>query len=257
MSELEAAPHDQPPSGEADDETPPGTRSRVKDWLLGAAATVLLLVLVLAVVWWVVTRPAGDSGGSAASPPGEGSATAPRSTPASTPPPGLLDDELWLGDLAFEAGTVVTAGTTLRDVHAVGHDVVSGRDGIVAAWLEVDVTVPFAVVADELGPDTVVGPAEGGRARVVRTLQVLGRELDVVATGTVEVEAGRLVVEPTSIDIGGPAFLADFLAAVVRELVTIEHEIEGLPEGLVLTDVRVQSDGFRAHLEGQGVEMLQ
>ena len=34
-----------------------------------------------------------------------------------------------------------------------------------------------------------------------------------------------LVVEPTSIDIGGPAFLADLLASIVREFVTIEHEI--------------------------------
>ena len=71
--------------------------------------------------------------------------------------------------------------------------------------------------------------------------------------GTVEVVAGRLVVEPTSIDIGGPAFLADLLASIVREFVTIEHEIEGLPEGLVLQSVRVQDDGFRAHLEGSDV----
>lgn len=61
-----------------------------------------------------------------------------------------------------------------------------------------------------------------------------------------KVEGGRLIVEPRSIDIGGPDFLSDATAAVVRGLVTIEHEIEGLPEGLVLQDVTVQGDGFRA-----------
>lgn len=33
---------------------------------------------------------------------------------------------------------------------------------------------------------------------------------------------------------------------VVRGLVTIEHDIKGLPEGLGLPDVAVQDDGFRA-----------
>ena len=53
---------------------------------------------------------------------------------------------------------------------------------------------------------------------------------------------GRLVVEPRSIDFGGPDFLSDAVGAVVRRLVTIEHDIEGLPEGLVLEDVTVQDE---------------
>ncbi len=91
---------------------------------------------------------------------------------------------------------------------------------------------------------------------VVRTVEALGRELRVIATGTVEVEAGRLVVEPRSIDFGGPDFLSDATAAVVRRLVAIEHDIEGLPEGLVLQDVAVQGDGFRARLLGEDVQLV-
>ena len=101
----------------------------------------------------------------------------------------------------------------------------------------------------------MVRAAEGGQAAVVRTVEVLGRELRVVATGTVEVEGGSLVVEPRSIDIGGPDFLSNAIGTVVRSLVTIEHEIEGLPEGLVLQDVTVQEDGFRANLTGADVRL--
>jgi hypothetical protein len=90
---------------------------------------------------------------------------------------------------------------------------------------------------------------------VVRTVEAFGRELRVTATGTVEVEAGRLVVEPRSIDFGGPGFLSDATAAVVRRLVTIEHDVEGLPEGLVLRDVAVRDDGFRVSLRGEDVRL--
>jgi len=149
----------------------------------------------------------------------------------------------------------VAAGSTLRDVRAVGQDVVTGPGGLVAARLAVDATVPFDVVAGELGNGTVVRAADGGQATVVRTVEALGRELSVTATGTVEVQSGRLVVEPRSIDFGGPDFLSDATAAVVRRFVTIEHDIKGLPEGLVLQDVTVQDDGFRANLRGEDVKL--
>jgi hypothetical protein len=85
---------------------------------------------------------------------------------------------------------------------------------------------------------------------------VLGRELRVTATGTVEADSGRLLLEPTSIDVGGPAFLSDALAGIIRRSVTIEHEIDGLPEGLVLRDVTVRDDGFRTNLQGEDVELV-
>jgi LmeA-like phospholipid-binding len=226
--------------------------TRAKDWLIGAVGMVLILGIAVAIFWWVVSDPAG---GSAAGP-----APAPTvdagSTPRTEPPADLGGDDVWFGDVALDAGTVVAAGSTLRDVRAVGQDVVTGPDGLVAARLTVDATVPFEVVADEIGNGTVVGAADNGQAMVVRTVEALGREVRVVATGTVEVEAGKLVVEPRSIDVGGPDFLSDATAAVVRGLVTIEHSIEGLPEGLVLQDVAVQGDGFRANLRGEDVKLV-
>lgn len=226
--------------------------TRAKDWLIGAAGMVLILGLAAVVLWWVASGPAdGTEAGPAPSP------TAGAERPLGAKPPAdLRGDEVWLADLALDAGTVVTAGSMLRDVRAVGQDVVMRPEGLVAARLAVDATVPFEVVADELGNGTVVRAAGGGQAMVARTVEVLGRELRVTAIGTVEVEAGRLVVEPRSIDFGGPDFLSDAIAAVVRRLVTIEHAIEGLPEGLVLQDVTVQNDGFRANLRGEDVKLV-
>ena len=51
------------------------------------------------------------------------------------------------------------------------------------------------------------------------------------------------------------SFLADLFGALARELLTIEHEIEGIPDGLVLLDVTVQDNGFRAELGGTDVRI--
>jgi hypothetical protein len=224
--------------------------TRAKDRVTGAVAMLLLLVLGTAVAWWVVTDPAGGAGPEATGP--DRSA----SPPDRRPPPDLGADEVWLGDLGLRSGTVVTPDSELRDVRAAGRDVVTGPDGLVAGRVTVRATVPFHVVAAELGEDTVVRRADGGQAEVLRTVEVLGRRLQVEATGTVEVQGGRLVVEPRSIDLGGPQLLSEALAAVVRELVTVTHDIEGLPEGLVLRDVEVRQDGFRARLSGEDVRLV-
>ena len=224
----------------------------MKDWLIGATGMALVLGVTAAILWWAASDPTGGGeAGPVPSPP-----VGVDRPPAAQPPAGLRDDEVWLADLALDAGTVVTAGSILRDVRAVGQDVVAGPDGLVAAQLAVDATVPFEVVANKLGNGTVVRSAGGGEAMVIRTVNALGRELPVTATGTVEVVAGKLIVEPRSIDFGGPDFLSDAIATVVRGLVTIEHDIEGLPEGLVLQDVAVQDDGFRANLRGEDIKLV-
>jgi len=226
--------------------------TRAKDWLIGAAGMAVILVVAVAILWLTVSRPAG--GGEAEPLP---SPSVDAGSPQGLEPPADLgEEEVWFGSLVLDAGRVAAGGSILRDVRAVGQDVVTGPDGLVAARLEVDATVPFEVVADKLGDRTEVRAAEGGQAVVVRTVEALGRELRVTATGTVEVRAGKLVMEPRSIDFGGPAFLSAATAALVRSLVTIEHGIEGLPEGLVLQDVEVQGDGFRATLTGQDIRVV-
>ena len=227
-------------------------RQRIIAGLVGAGITVVVLLLAFGIFFWAVTDPSGADDEAQAPAP-----SAPTVPEVRSAPPNDLDaDEMWLDELVLDAGTVVTPESVLHDVAALGRGVRTGPTGLVADWMSVDATVPFGVIAAELGEGITVRAADGNQATVLRTVELAGRELDVVATGTVEVEGGTLVVEPRSIDIGGPSFLSGALAALVRRLVTIEHDIEGLPEGLVLQEVTVQDDGFRARLEGQDVRIV-
>lgn len=240
-------------------DSPDGTDGRAtavrrrRDRWVGAglalgAVLLLAVVVVLALAWWL-SEPAGDGGSTGAGPePGLADAEVPVS-----PPDDLRAGETWLGDLVLDAGTLATPDTTLRDVEAVGRDVRSGPDGTVVGDLQVEATVPFEVVARELGEGSTVRAGEAGQAEVERDVQVGGRSFRVVATGTVEVERGLVVLEPTAVEIGGTAFLAEAVAALARELVTVEQEVEGVPEGLQLREVEVREDGFRALLRGQDV----
>lgn len=231
-------------------QTGPMNGSRLKDWLIGAFAMLVVLALVLAALWWAATTSPGEDGSSAETPRLDPPAGEP------TPPADLPAESVWLADVDLDATTLVLPDSTLQDVVATGLGVLSGPDGLVADRLEVTATVPFQVVAAELGGDTEVRAGENGQAVVVRKMEVLGRELTVVATGTVEVDDGLLVSRPQSIDLGGPDILSRATAELVDRYVTIEHAIEGLPEGLVLVEVAVEDDGFRADLEGEDVVVV-
>ena len=67
---------------------------------------ILVLGVMAAILWWTVSDPAGG-GGAAPAPAPPAGAGRPQ---AAQPPADLRDDEVWLADLALDAGTVVTAG---------------------------------------------------------------------------------------------------------------------------------------------------
>lgn len=222
------------------------TRHRAVDWLIGALGMLLLLIITAVILWWVISSPATPAGPSP---------TATRTTDSAGPPADLGKDEIWLGDVDVRSDQVVLPSSSLIDVEARGHGARSGDGVVTVERLEVAATMPFADVAAELGGDSRVSAAEDGQAKVERTVQILDRELRVVATGTVEARDGLLVVEPLSLDVGGPDVLSKATAAVVRQFVTIEQPIDGLPENLILRKVTVQSDGFRAELSGHNVTL--
>lgn len=207
-------------------------RRRLLDGLVGAAVAVLVLVLVGVVGFLVLSEPAGRADGPSPRPtadggPGEGPGE--RAGDAPSAPTDLSDGEVWMGDVALEAGSLATADGLLHDVQAEGVDVRTGPAGLTAASMVLDATVPFELVAEQIGEGVVVGAGPRGEATVERSAELLGRRLSVSARGTVEVVDGRLVIEPTSIDVGGGSFLSGVLAALVREAVTIEHTIQGIP----------------------------
>ena len=125
--------------------------------------------------------------------------------------------------------------------------------GLRADRLDIDATVPFATVAEQVGEDVRIFPPRAARAGIERQVTVLGRDVTVSATGTVEADGGQLLIEPETVELGGPAFLDAAASAVARGLVTIRQDVAGVPEGMALTAVEVTPQGFAASLTGADV----
>jgi hypothetical protein len=183
--------------------------------------------------------------------------------PPSAPPvaiPGapsrLEHGQTYLSDVALDSAAVLTADGPLAEVRATGREVSLSDDGLTAGSLTIDAVLPFAAAAAQVGDGVVLYAAGSGRAGLRRTVTLLGRDVPVTATGTVRAEDGLLVIEPESVDLGGPDLLDDAASAAVRRLVTVRQQVEGLPQGMRLTRVEVMAGGFRVHLEGRRISLV-
>jgi hypothetical protein len=220
----------------------------VKNFLLGVGATLAVLVLGLFMMAvWLGSGSPGASGPTA--PP----AAASSANEAAPPPPDLTEAETWLGAVELRSQDVVSAKGDLVDVVATGSGVRFAPDGLTAAQLDIDATIPFAAVAEQVGPDTTVYDAGDGRTGVQRQVSILGQDITLTATGTVSADGGQLLIEPETLDLGGPAFLNSAASTLARTLVTIRQDVPGVPEGMSLTAVQVTAEGFDAQLEGTDV----
>lgn len=216
----------------------------VKQFVLGAVTMlVALLVAALALVWSVGSP---GSGADVAAP-----TAAPTTRP--TAPADLGKGETWLGDVRLTSSQVVTGDGGLTDVTAIGSGVTLTGDGLRASRLDIDASLPFATAASQIGGGVTLFAAEDGLAGLRRQVSVLGQDVEVRATGAVRAQGGQLVIEPQTIDLDGPDWLDSAASSIVRRLVTIRHTIEGVPQGMALTSVSVQANGFRAHLRGAEV----
>ncbi|HYN67792.1 MAG TPA: hypothetical protein VES93_12955, partial [Ornithinibacter sp.] len=151
----------------------------MKNFLLGVGAT--LAVLVLGLVVLVFSLGSGASGAADAS----GSSTPTPSAAVAQQPADLADDETWLGAVELRSQDVVSAKGDLVDVVATGSGVRFSQAGLRAQRLDIDATIPFATVAEQVGQDVTVYDAGNGKTGVERTVTILGRDLTLKATGTV------------------------------------------------------------------------
>jgi hypothetical protein len=69
----------------------------------------------------------------------------------------------------------------------------------------------------------------------------------------VSADGGQLLIEPETVDLGGPSFLDAAASTLARSLVTIRQDVAGVPEGMTLTAVQVTPEGFDAQLTGTDV----
>jgi hypothetical protein len=219
----------------------------VKNFLLGVGVT--LAVLALGLMALVLSLDSGASGTG-------GALAAPSSSPQATlaqQPADLADDETWLGAVELRSQDVVSAKGDLVDVVATGSGVRFSQGGLTAQQLDIDATIPFATVADQVGQDVTIYDAGNGRTGVERQVVILGQDLTLKATGTVSADGGQLLIEPETIDLGGPSFINAAASTLARSLATIRQDVAGVPEGMSLTAVQVTPEGFDAQLNGTDV----
>lgn len=218
----------------------------MRQFVLGVVTT----LVVLAVGAGVLLVSLG-SGADPATPRASGSTATPGARPE--PPEDLTEEETWLGTVDFAGEDLVSPDGDLAVVDATGSGVRFGTGGLRAARLDIDATIPFDTLAEQVGPDTRIYAVSGGLAGVEREVTILGRDLTVRATGAVTADGGQLVIEPETVDLGGPSFVDATLSAIARTLVTIRQDVPGVPSGMALTDVSVTGAGFGAQLTGTDV----
>ncbi len=218
----------------------------MKNFLLGVGATLAALALVLVVLVLSLGSGASSSAGTA-SPRPTGSPT------VAEQPADLAADETWLGSVDLRSQDVVSAKGDLVDVVAKGSGVRFSNKGLQAQTLDIDATIPFATVAEQVGQDVTVYDAGNGKTGVERKVTILGRDITLKATGTVTAEGGQLLIEPETIDLGGPSFLDAAASGLARSLATIRQDVPGVPTGMSLDAVAVTPQGFDAQLSGTDV----
>jgi hypothetical protein len=217
----------------------------MRTFLLGVLVGLLTVAVAAAALLVAISRP---SAGAAA--PRTPSATAP-----GAPPADLRKGETWLRSAALDSSSVLTSEGGFVDVHATASDVRMTAQGLRVGSLALDATLPFDTAARQVGHGVQLYAAGGGLAGIRRTSTALGRTVAIQATGTVSADHGQLVIEPQTLDLGGPAWLSAGLSTAARSLVTIRHTVGGLPPGMTLTRVSVGGTGFRVHLAGTRVSL--
>jgi hypothetical protein len=219
-----------------------------RSFALGFGAGILSLLLVAALLLLLVSTPAGPSPESS---PTRSATTQPPTAPATVAP-----GETWLGDVELSSEDVRTADGPLQDVAASGVGVQLTEEGLQADRLDLLATLPFETAAEQIGDGIELYPA-GDLAGMRRTVEILGRQVPIEATGRVQAVDGQLVIEPQTVDLGSAEWVDRLASAAVRAFVTIRHTVTGIPEGMRLDTVEVQPDGFRVELSGTEVSIGQ
>jgi hypothetical protein len=157
-----------------------------------------------------------------------------------------------LDDVSVDLDSASLAGVELQDVdlrargvstsepYRAEHAVVHGS--LSTAVLE-------ALVAERTDADVDLAVDDG---RLTATLQVL--RADVTAELVPAAQGDAIAVDVVRVTLAGAALdVEDLPRAVATRLQDLTVPVEGLPEGLELTDVTVQGDGLRVTATGTDV----
>jgi len=163
--------------------------------------------------------------------------------------------QVWAGSVDHVTGDVEgvsLGGIDATDVHVDARDITTSEP-YTAGTATIEATIPTAslekIVDDRTGLDVTL-TIDGDQ--VVASGTVLGVTLS--AGVTPAVSDGMLQVSVHDVLLGGlsvdPSKLPGGLGDKLRDITV---PVEGLPDGIVLTDATVVSDGLRVEADGAGV----
>ena len=116
--------------------------------------------------------------------------------------------------------------------------------------LEGTATVTYELLAAELGGDTRL-ERDGNGLRLTRTVELLGQQVPLTASGTVTLEGADLVVDVEDA-AGAGVELPDLVVDQAGDLLDLRYTVPPLPYGLQLSAVRPAEDGVVIDLEATG-----
>jgi hypothetical protein len=142
----------------------------------------------------------------------------------------------------------IRADVVLRGVEVPLSSVLSGSvQEVPVQRIDGTATLSYELLSAQMGADTVL-EREGDLLRTTRTVEVLGQQVRLTATGQLSLEGNDLVVdvlEASGAGIEVPGFLLD--RAV--DLLDLRYAVPELPFGLRLTSVRPAADGVDIRVE--------
>jgi hypothetical protein len=150
--------------------------------------------------------------------------------------------------LGQPAGT--RAQVSLRGARIPLSDVLSGSvQEVPVDRVDGTATLPYALLAEQLGGDTTLTGADGG-LQITRTVSLAGFDFPVTAVGTVTLDGQDLVVDVEQAAASGvdvPGFVLDRAA----DLLDFRYPVPALPFGLQLTSVDPGGDGVHVRVEAR------
>ncbi|MGY1837754.1 MULTISPECIES: LmeA family phospholipid-binding protein [unclassified Modestobacter] len=154
--------------------------------------------------------------------------------------------QLTAEELGQPAGT--SADVVLRGVEVPLSDVLSGSvQEVPVERVDGTAMLSYELLSEQLGGDTTLAPAADG-LQITRTVEVLGAQVPLSATGTLSLDGQVLVVDVEEASAAGVE-IPDFVVDRAADLLDFRYSVPELPFGLQLTDVDARDDGVQVQVE--------
>jgi len=147
---------------------------------------------------------------------------------------------LTAADLGQPEGT--DADVTLRGVQVPLSDVLAGSvQQVPVDRVDGTATLSYALLSAQLGGVTRL-EREGDGLRITRTVELLGQQVPLTASGEVTLDGSDLVVDVQEAE-GAGVDLPGIVVDQASDLLDLRYTVPALPLDLQLTDVRPADDG--------------